>query len=818
MAECMTDQFPVSARHYLGGDEAIAYFPAGQTIAEALGEHCADTVIVRVGGHDVPRSLWRHVRPRPGIPVHAVIGLQGGNGGKYLKLAIVAVISYFTFGAGAAGAAAWLGVGTTTLEVIGAVAILATNALIPPPTPKLGGAGSDPFQQLQSITGTSNQAAPYQVVPCVVGTIQMFPPHAALPYTEISGNDQYLRMLLDLGYGDLDISDIEIGGTPIASYTDVEYEISTSPSLFTQDIYEAAVGTALNTNGANDTRTTQLASTEISLDIIFGQGLFSIDSKGNTQSGTVHFTVQYRAVGDVTWIDAGTASGLTLTNGFAYASGTFTISSSAKKTLRAGIRWKVSSGQYEVLVTRGTSSYGSSSAQIGDATWSVLRSISPQNPSTTGTLKLAVRIKATDQLNGVVSNLSVLAAQKIPTYNTSTSTWSADAANTNPAWIAAWLMTRCPAVVRQLADARLDLQAFSDWADECTAKGYSIGFVMDSARALGDVLNDVFAAGRASRGMRNGLYAPIRDVSQSTPIQMFTPANSWGFEYARAFADLPHALKVTFTNTQANYQQDVMIVYADGYNSDGSGGLTAATRFESLDLRQVIDPDAVWRLARYHLSVMYNRPTTYTLNVDIEHMVCERGDMVHVAHDVIGWGITWGRINAVSGSTVTLDGEVTLEAGKTYAIRVRRADNSQVTETITSSAGTYETLTLATALASGDVGNVFIVGEVNKTIVQLLVKSIQPNADDSAKLAFVDYSTDVLNSDSGTPPTFVSSINGKPWCEAPDAPIVSIRADSSAPDDAGVINATAGISSAPPSGIHRIPIWGKFGPGYTPSI
>ena len=68
-------------------------------------------------------------------------------------------------------------------------------------------------------------------------------------------------------------------------------------------------------------------------------------------------------------------------------------------------------------------------------------------------------------------------------------------------------------------------------------------------------------------------------------------------------------------------------------------------------------------------------------------MVCERGDLVHVAHDITGWGVAWGRVKAVSGSTVTLDGPVTLDVDKTYVFRIRRADNTQVTETITSAAG-----------------------------------------------------------------------------------------------------------------------------------
>lgn len=90
----------------------------------------------------------------------------------------------------------------------------------------------------------------------------------------------------------------------------------------------------------------------------------------------------------------------------------------------------------------------------------------------------------------------------------------------------------------------------------------------------------------------------------------------------------------------------------------------------------VVDPDAAWRLGRYHLSVMYNRPNQYTFQADIEHMVCERGDLINVAHDIIGWGVAWGRIKSVSGNIITLDGSVDVEPGKSYVLRVRKQDGT----------------------------------------------------------------------------------------------------------------------------------------------
>jgi hypothetical protein len=382
--------------------------------------------------------------------------------------------------------------------------------------------------------------------------------------------------------------------------------------------------------------------------------------------------------------------------------------------------------------------------------------------------------------------------------------FTAAVASTNPAWIYLWLLTQCPAVMRRLTDDRVDYQqGISDWAAECDTKGYKIGLVMDAARAFGDVLRDVLAAGRASFGLRNGLYSAIRDVQQTVPVQMFTPANSWGFSYSRSFINPPHALRVKFTNPEANDQQDVIVVYWDGYSVDGAGGTTVATLFEELDLSMVIDPGAAWKLGRYHLAVIWNRMTQYVLQADIEHMVCERGDLVHVAHDITGWGVAWGRIKAIDGSgNVTLDGPVTLEAGKTYSLRFRGSDGTQTDCAVTSAAGTLQTIAV-TSPPAGGVGDLFVLGEVSRGVAQLIVRLIEPSDELTATLTCVDAAPAVWTADSGTPPVFVSAITGKAWCAPPLPPVVNIRAGDSAPDDAGVIKAQTGISSNPQGGIFR---------------
>lgn len=126
-------------------------------------------------------------------------------------------------------------------------------------------------------------------------------------------------------------------------------------------------------------------------------------------------------------------------------------------------------------------------------------------------------------------------------------------------------------------------------------------------------------------------------------------------------------------------------------------------------------------------------------------------------------------------------------------------------------------MTLASPLTSGDVGDLFVVGEVNRGVAQLIVRKIEPGDDLTATITAVDAAPDVWTADSGTPPAFVSDISGKPWCSAPAAPVVHIRSGDSAPDDAGVINAHTGVGSQPGSGIHRLPFY-DGGSGGTPTL
>jgi hypothetical protein len=80
------------------------------------------------------------------------------------------VVAYLSYGASSYLSAAGYssGVAFAGGAAVGIIGNMAVNSLIPPPSPN-GISGGDPFSQLSSLTGTSNQANPNGVIPCVIG-------------------------------------------------------------------------------------------------------------------------------------------------------------------------------------------------------------------------------------------------------------------------------------------------------------------------------------------------------------------------------------------------------------------------------------------------------------------------------------------------------------------------------------------------------------------------------------------------------------------------------------------------------------------------
>jgi len=276
------------------------------------------------------------------------------------------------------------------------------------------------------------------------------------------------------------------------------------------------------------------------------------------------------------------------------------------------------------------------------------------------------------------------------------------------------------------------------------------------------MLRDICAAGLGSPIFLDGKWSVVVDKPRAYTTQYFTPHNSWGFESTKALPRLPHAFRVTIVDEEQAYQPTEHIIFNYGYNLDGTGGKTIATLFESITLPGVTNANQARFLARWHHAQLKLRPETYTLNTDFEYLVCNRGDVVKVSHDVPLWGVASGRIKAiVNSTTLELTEPVNLTHGKTYRILVRVNDKTKpngTTKTIDLAATsptltTGNTVTVSTiklvssapiVVADGiEADNLFMLGEIGYETQELVVLNVEPTSSTGAKLTLVDYAPSI---------------------------------------------------------------------------
>ncbi|MDN5939549.1 MAG: phage tail protein, partial [Salinisphaera sp.] len=413
-------------------------------------------------------------------------------------------------------------------------------------------------------------------------------------------------------------------------------------------------------------------------------------------------------------------------------------------------------------------------------TLTALRTIiagAPISQAVDGLALLAIRIRATDQLRGTIDRINCVVTSILPTWDGSA--W-VEQPTSVPAYVYRDILTG-PSNPRPLPASRLYDPALVQWAAATQAAGLAFNAPIDPATVF-QALQNVAAVGRAAFGMTDGLYSVVRDVSQSTPRQLFTPVNSWDFSAARPFVELPHALRVKYIDPSADWQEAERIVYDDGYDA------ATASRYEELRLLGVTSKDEAYKHGRYTMAVGRLRPEEYTLTADGEVAACERGDLVHIQHDAIAVGLGAGRLSAVttdgSGNVtgVTLDQTVAMTAGTNYALRLRADDGAQTYGQVVTANGEHAALTFVSPLASAvQEGDLWAFGVLDKVTLPALVKDIRGIGPDLwARITAVPYHEAIYTADGGVIPDFdpLITLPKDPQARPPPPPVIeSVRSD-----------------------------------------
>ena len=796
--------------------------PAGETLMQILEfGFCgplppADRMRVRVAieGMPIRRELWHRVRPNPGRLVEVVVtpagGLGGGGGGKKSPLRIVLSLAI-------AAAAAWAGpvlapgllgglgiaASPTALSIagglitgaIGLVGSAALNALVPPPSANLPGLGGaprgafSPASQVYAISGASNQTTKWSPIPVVLGVgVPVWWPYGAAWYTELEGDDQYVRMLFLL-HGPLEVSAPRFGTTPVAEF-DAEVavngvawdgtgtasggldgaDLAGALTLFSNDVAEINVGVALEP-GSPATRNTVANTDEALLDIVFGNGIVFIDNLGGSSAVTVQVKVSWRPASGGAWTDE-----------------TLTWTENSRSAVRRGHRIVFPSrGDWSVQCERldGTFDGTNNNGFPLPSVWTVLRSVRRESPlalpagRTFSTIEM--RVKASALGNGALDTFNCLCSSIVPDWDAGSQTW-VDGTTDNCASLYRYVAMGAPAR-RPRTAAQVTAQDLVDWWERCDANGYRFNAVIADRRPVFEMLRNIASFGRAAVGRDGTRLSVVMDRPQTVRRQLFTPYNTWGLKGERSLKRLPKGLRVRFVNPEADGQADERLVPADGYTE------SQVDDAEVLDLTEGCqDPDQAFDQARYFQRVAKLRPEVIKFNCDPEYLLAKRGELAGLAHDVMLVGLDQGRLKAVTETAedgvtaVTLDKPVTIEAGKTYGVTVRGKLGAVDTRQVTAAPGAQTVLTVVAPppYQQWRRGDLFAFGISGSEVFDVVVHKWEPGPDLSC-LVTVHPAGQAVHDD-GPIPQWDSGITIPAASSLkPAAPVIeSVRSDESA--------------------------------------
>ena len=733
--------FHVHARLRPVDDVKIIPMPEGATVTDVLralgipADHW-QFAYVQIGDQPILPNMWNRVRPKSGARVFVKVtpGISGAIA-LFAAIAGAAATSAIT-GATIAGITISAAVASVAGAIVSGVITFALSSIFAPSKPNRARLTNEAESQTFSITSARNQARPFGVIPEVVGQHRMVPPYAAVPYTEISGNDQYLRFVVLWGYGPVDVTEVKIGNTPIEEFNDVLIENDFNGNLggltlYPTDASQDDLAITLGTDSSS--RTTLQSADEIIIDVTFPKGLYRLTSWGAREEASVRIIGEYRRVGDAAW------------------SFWFNELITSKQTNVQRFTRRASNldpALYEVRLSR-SEPVTDTAIRKDTATWTALRSFRNTNPvGLTGIAKSAYRIRATDQLNGVVDQLNAVVGVKVPTWDGAA--WTGESVSRNPAAIYRRVLTSA-ANKRARTAAQIDDAGLGEWYEYCESKGLYYDRVFDDESTVRDRLQDIAAAGFASPRLVDGKWGVVIDKPKSVIAQHFTPRNSSNFQGQIVASEIPHAYRIRFPNREKGYIEDERVVYDDGYDE------TNATEFVVLDAPGKTDPADVYQWGRRILAQARLRPEIFTFDVDIEHLVAERGDLIRFTHDVPKIGLVSGRVKSIDGNNITLDEPVTFEDGKTYTFRFRGVGGATVTQSVTQSAGVYSSVTVsdATGIAAN---NLFMFGETGSESDTLIIRAIEPNDDLGATIEAVPY-RDAIYDAANTIPPYESAIS-----------------------------------------------------------
>jgi sulfur carrier protein ThiS len=633
---------------------------------------------ILVNGKPVSRGDWHTVKVTHADKVDVCQFARGGDGSDPVRIiAQIAVVALAIFAPQLAGIA----YGTWKASALQAGILLAGNlviaAVFPPVVPGVG--DRDDVPPSFSIAGSRNRARVGQPLPLVVGRHKIAPDLGTRPFTSQNSEDAFLEQIFNFGYGDLEITDIKIGETPIDNFENIQTQFSDANdeiTLVPGDVV-STTGGALEPGAGFTERTSAADVTRLVVDL--NGTLFATSSEGDFLQDTVVIQIEYKPTSSSTWLPffdvsnsgqrfavQADAEGVAGNFGFSNVQ----LRNSSPQTLRRTFEREVPKGEYDVRLRRVTPDRNDNrrTAQI---VWSQLRSYQVDNGDYEAQTRYAVRVQASGQLNGTIDSLNAIASAKIPVFDTGSNTFITQESS-NPAWIFYYIAKgQRAANGRRLfglgyTDAQIDLDKIKEWAEWCDDNQLECNYVFQNDLTTMDMLALVARTGRATPTFQTGRLGVVYDRDSLPIVQRFGMSNiiENTFEVSYISERLADEIIVEFVNEDAQWVRDeVSVTVNDGSSSTPS-------RPARLFLQGVTTQAQAAKEANLIAARQFYHTKRISFETDLEGFIVNRGDVIAVSHDMTNYGSS-GNVVSGNNNSLVLDRDVTFEVGNTYHISVR---------------------------------------------------------------------------------------------------------------------------------------------------
>lgn len=665
-------------------------------------------------------------------------------------------------------------------------------------------------QQLPFIRGAKNRSALGENVQFVMGSVYNTPYNLTSGFYSIGGEDgadSYYNAVFSLGYNKQKVTDILIGNESICKRANgIEGELPfDSTSLYYNNdqsrVEVRAPGQALTLANCNQKVNSTYSGAELKHD--FGEEAEPVIVQAADNAMKIQVCIQFSSLreydpnGEVwgtrlatvvpSWSNDGGSTWHTFTftgsnnNTFIknanknirfVAEKTFTAAESYGKTISIKVEKTTPKKEKNTqedccLLWYQTFCYDAQKSTSS----SLVACQLVENELYSKTQKVAYRIKANDNTNGILDELHCMTEGLARTWNGSA--WSTEkTATRNPA---SWLLEVLTSGVHlpsQYSDSELDLQSFGALYEYCEDNEFYCDGILTKGEKKKDIIEKILKLCNATLIINNeGLYEVCIDKEEETPVALLNTENIVSFAFSKSLAKKTDGTKVTFTNRDS-WSIDTFYSMLDGGSYDYLNDTV-----DTLAIDYATTHAHAYKIAQRLLRQRQLQPRE--IKVDVGH----EGDyyplystvllqLPHLLQGLNSSVIKEINYNAQNRIThIQISDLVEFVSGTRYGVIIQATNDyghrflqGEVTGT-----GKTRVLEFATPL---DLGNSLIVpelgnhlsfgaldqnGRFTKITATMKIYGIEPNGKDGYSLTLKDYNEDIY-SYGGTIPEYKSNI------------------------------------------------------------